>query len=198
MGPAARRGLRRILAPGGRRRRTAVEEGLLLAEYAARLEVRNRIEVATIGRDEAFDPREFRLAAAEALEALAAEQDAIARRLEAERRLVAGWRPRFGEASHVHDYRFGDRANLRLRAATARELADEIRAEAASPERLDALIERARQDAWRDVSQQLGRILETVSPPPDEEDDPGRGARLADLAAELDALAERPADPSSP
>lgn len=175
-----------------RREPPALDEGLLLAERAAVLAIRNRIEVATLGREgRDFTPESFRADAKAELESLAEEQESIARRLEEERMTVRG---RFGVANSHHDYRRGDRANLRLRARGAKLLAEMLRARAVDQEFLDHLIERARQDAWRDVAGQLKRHLDAAAAPPSRPDE-ARLDRISDLAAELAAELDARSDP---
>ena len=165
----------------------AIDEGLLLADRAARLDVRNRIEVETIGRGRDFDPEEFRGDAIAALELLAAEQETIADRLDVERRLAGS---RDGYAISEHDYQRSDRRNLKARAKVARLMALELRAFAADAERVGDLVERARQEAWRDVAGHMHRKMRIYAAPPEFDEDPGRGDRLMDLAAELAAQAD--------
>jgi hypothetical protein len=160
----------------------AIDEGLMLADRAARLGVRNRIEVETVGRGRDFDPEEFRADAIAALEQLAGEQAAIAERLEIERRLAGA---REGIAYSEHDYRRGDRRNLKVRAKVARYMAEQLLEFAADEERVADLVERARQEAWRDVAGHMQRKLRIYAAPPEFDEDPGRGDRLAGLAAEL-------------
>jgi len=180
--------LRRLL----RREPPALDEGLLLADRAAVLEIRNRIEVATLGHaDREFDPVDFRADAREALATLETEQRDVASRLDAERRSV---RARYGSANSHHDYRRADRRNLGLRARAARMLADALAARAADPEYLDRLVERARQDAWRDVAGQLKRHLDAAAAPPVRPDE-ARIERLSDLAADLIAEVDAHEDP---
>lgn len=174
-----------------RRAEHAIDEGLLLAEGAARLEVRNRIEVETIGRGRDFDPEEFRADAVAVLEQLAGEQDAVADRLDVERRLASG---RDGYAISEHDYQRSDRRNLKRRAKAARLLAGELRATAADAARVADLVERARQEAWRDVAGQMRRKMRIYAAPPEFDEDPGRRDRLSDLAAELVAAVDSIAD----
>lgn len=161
----------------------AVDEGRLLAEYAARLAVKNRIEVATIGEGAVFEAEAFAAGAAEELLRLAEEQDAIGERLEAEAEVLrAHNRPR-----HVHDYHAGDRRNLRHRARVARALAAALRARSEDPADLLELVENARADAWRDVAGMLEAIIDAGARPP-RETGPRRAARLADLADDLATL----------
>ena len=179
---------------GRRRSELAIDEGMLLAVRAASLDVRNRIEVETIGRGRDFDPEEFRGDAIGARGQLAAEQRAIADRLDLEHRLAGS---RGGVAYSEHDYRRGDRANLRVRARTARRMAAELDAFAADAERVGELVERARREAWRDVAGQVQKKLRIYAAPPEFDEDPGRRGRLSELAAELaaqvDAAAADPA-----
>lgn len=165
-----------------RRAEHAIDEGLLLAERAARLEVRNRIEVETIGRGRAFDPEEFRRDAVEVIHQLADEQDAIADRLEVERRLA---RSRDGYAYNEHDYRRADRRNLKARARAARLMATELRAFAGDPDHVADLVERAREEAWHDVAGQMQKKLRIYAAPPEFDEDPGRRHRISDLASDL-------------
>lgn len=180
--------LRRLI----RREPPALDEGLMLADRAAVLAIRNRIEVATLGRESRdFEPTSFRADAFAELKSLADEQREIARRLDEERRSVRG---RFGVAASHHDYRRGDLRNLRLRARASRMLADALHEHAADPGNLDLLIERARQEAWRDVAGHLKRHLDAAAAPPVRPDD-ARLERISDLAAELAAELDAMDDP---
>jgi len=174
-----------------RRAEQAIDEGHLLADRAARLEVRNRIEVETIGRGRDFDPEEFRGDAVAVLQQLADEQDAVAARLDVERRIASG---RDGYAVSEHDYQRSDRRNLRRRARAARLIASELRQYAADDERVADLVERARQEAWRDVAGQVQKKLRIYAAPPEFDEDPGRRDRLSDLAADLVAEIDAAAD----
>ena len=163
----------------------AIEEGRLLADYAIRLQLKNRIEVATLGDDERYSAERFAEGAAEELRHLAAEQDAVAERLEAQDTALRGrTRPR-----HVHDYHVPDRGNLRHRARVARALAEDLRRRAADGDELLALVERARQDAWRDVARVIEQLIDVERELPPDVVDAARASRLADLADELAALA---------
>ncbi len=161
----------------------------MLADRAARLDVRNRIEVETIGQGRDFVADEFRVDAIAALDLLADEQELIAERLEAERRLAGG---RDGYAYNEHDYRRADRRNLKARAKQARLMATELRAFAADPERVDDLVERARHEALRDVAGPLRTKMRIYAVPPEFDEDPYRRDRIADLAAELAAAIAPP------
>jgi len=165
----------------------AIEEGLLLADHAARLDVRNRIEVATIGRNQEYRAEAFGPDALAILETLATEQDAVADRLESEAKAV---RRRWGVALAQHDYRRGDRRNLLMRAKVARGLAEGLRRRAADDGYIADLIERARQDAWSDVAGVIRKNLDITERPP-ERPSTARTKRITDLAVELRKMAEQ-------
>lgn len=163
----------------------ALEEGRLLADYSVRLQLKNRIEVSTLGDDERFDVARFSDGAAQELRQLADEQDAVAERLETEAASLRGRsRPK-----HVHDYHVADRRNLRHRAKVARALAAELRRRADDDAERCELVERARQDAWRDVARALEAVIDVESALPPDVIDPARAVRIADLADELSGIA---------
>ncbi len=174
-------------APRLKRDVHALDEGLMLADSAARLEVRNRIQVETIGRGRDYDAAEYHRDAAAALRQLALEQDEIAERLDAERKLAVR---RDGYSTNEHDYQRADRRNLRIRAQVARAMAERLRAFADDPDRVEDLVERSRQEAWQDVADQMRRRMRLREPPPPEGIDPTRSDRIADLAAELSAASD--------
>ncbi len=172
----------------------ALDEGVLLAQHAATLQIRNRIEVATLGEGRDYAAADYEDAAREALELLAQEQEVVADRLAAERASV---RFRFGPADSQHDYRRGDRKNLRLREQAARKLAARLRERAQDPAYCEALIESARGDAWRDVAGEIRRQLRVRESPP-AVPDAAREARIADFAAALVAELAAAAPPPPP
>lgn len=162
----------------------ALEEGRLLADYAVRLQLKNRIEVATLGEDRSFEPEAFTEVAALELRHLADEQDAVAERIESEAlSLSARHRPK-----HVHDYHAGDRRNLRHRARVARALAEDLRTQADDHAALLGLVERARQDAWRDIAHAIEAVIDIGVAPP-KRPSAKRTRRIADFAEELAGLA---------
>lgn len=138
----------------------SVEEGMLLADYATRMAVKNHIVVDTIQQGNPFEPSRHTKQAAEMLEELADEQDQAAERAAEARRAVTGL---LGDAMHPHDYRDVDVANLRLREEAARALADALRARASSESELLSIVERARADAWHEVGQAIEASLDAFS-----------------------------------
>ncbi|MGN6427308.1 MAG: hypothetical protein ACTHMF_10865 [Leifsonia sp.] len=138
----------------------SLEEGMLLAEYATRMAVKNHIVVDTIQYGHDFDPARHTAEAAAMLRELASEQGEAAGRNEEELAQATGMR---GDARHPHDYRDVDVANLQLRHTVALALADALRAEAESEDELLRIVERSRQDAWDEVSRAIEAGLDAFS-----------------------------------
>jgi hypothetical protein len=138
----------------------SVDEGMLLADYATRMAVKNHIVVDTIQDGNPFDPSRHTAQAAEFLRELADEQDQAAARASGVSESVAGLG---GDAMHPHDYRDVDVANLRLREEAATTLASALRDRAATESELLAIVERARQDAWHEVGQAIEASLDAFS-----------------------------------
>lgn len=138
----------------------AVEEGMLLAEYATRMAVKNHIVVDTIQRGHAFEPSRHTADAAAMLRELASEQGEAAGRIDEELEASQGLD---GDALHPHDYRDVDAANLRLRRDAAIALASALRRQADSEDELLRLVERGRQDAWDEVGSAIEAGLDAFS-----------------------------------
>ncbi|GAB3581732.1 hypothetical protein GCM10027406_23450 [Leifsonia lichenia] len=138
----------------------SVEEGMLLADYATRMAVKNHIVVDTIQQDNPFDPARHTAQAAEMLRELADEQDQAAERAAESRLAVVGLG---GDATHPHDYRDIDTSNLALREEAAKALANGLRAKADSEQELLTIVERARQDAWDEVGRAIQAGLDAFS-----------------------------------
>ena len=138
----------------------AVDEGMLLAEYATRMAVRNHIVVNTIQEGHRFEPSRHTMQAADLLRELAAEQDAVAVRSAQSRAAVMGLG---GDAMHPHDYRDVDVANLTLREDAATALAAALRSKADSEPQLLEIVERARRDAWDEVSDAITAGLDAFA-----------------------------------
>jgi hypothetical protein len=153
----------------------SVDEGLMLADYATRMAVKNHIVVDTIQQGNAFDPIRHTGQAARMLQELADEQDEAAARVAEAREYVDG---RDGDATHPHDYRVVDAGNLRRRERAATALAAALRDRAASEPELLAIVERARVDAWDEVGQAIEASLDAFS---------GAEALKADYEAERPA-----------
>lgn len=176
----------------------AVAEGVSIAAAAARLSVRNRILVDTIAEGGQFDFETFAGITRETLLSLADEQKRAADRA---RRLRRGAWGRFSTSSGTHDYRDRDIANLRRRRKHYLGVAKELRAWAEDPERVNALLEAARDAAWGDVEANLQRRLrvEAMTPEADPEYQTMRKARMDSLRmvdlARLASQAKRKSQP---
>jgi hypothetical protein len=183
-------------ARAGRRRRVEeqereVAEGLLLAEYAVRLAVKNQILVDVLGRGEDFDPARAGEQVRAELGALGHEHAHAARRMRRDARLAA---LRLGRGRHQHDYRAVDRRNLRRRAVVAQEVAGRLRAAQADDDAVVALVDAARSAAWEDLASEvhgaLGRVEPPPPPPPDLDPEERMLRQQLVVALDLTALAE--------
>jgi hypothetical protein len=164
----------------------ATDEGLMLADYANRMTVKNRIEVAVLNGNDSYAVEHYVGEAREAIEALAQESEAAADRIAEERR----WSESLvGDAEHVHDYRSADRANLEFRLAAAVALADKLRERARDDGYVESLVERARGDAWREISAAIEGVLDRRNIPVDAQYKRERTERMRRLVTEdLEAL----------
>lgn len=156
----------------------AVAEGIMLAEYAARLRLRNAIIVGAVGDSADYDPRRYMVEARAVIASLAAESDAAADRIARE---IEEAESLAGRAGHAHDYRAGDVKNLTRREAVSRALANRLREFREDDDYMLALIERSRDEAWRDVS----RALEEALVQPEVDDDPAYEAEKEQRMREL-------------
>lgn len=163
----------------------SVSEGMMIAEYAVRLRLKNAIAVDAVVSPRAYDARTYLPQASAAFQELADQSQEASDRLTEELARTAG---RSGRAEHVHDYRRGDEANVRHRLMVATEAASALREKIGEEEYLLDLIEQARRDAWDEVSASLvdHALQYTNAPAPLDEVD--RDIELATLRAELEAL----------
>ena len=163
----------------------SVSEGMMIAEYAVRLRLKNAIAVDAVVSPRAYDARTYLAQASAAFQELADQSQEASDRLTEELARTAG---RSGRAEHVHDYRRGDEANVRHRLMVATEAASALREKIGEEDYLLDLIEQARRDAWDEVSASLvdHALQYTNAPAPLDEVD--RDIELATLRAELEAL----------
>ncbi|WP_345761166.1 hypothetical protein [Diaminobutyricibacter sp. McL0608] len=138
----------------------ALEEGLMIAEYSARMSVKNRIVVDAIRTESGFDTARYLPVAAAALRELADESDAGGARIAEERELALALD---GQGEHIHDYRAIDNVNLRRRERVAEELANALRRRADDEDALAELIETARKDAWVEIGSAIEASLDAFS-----------------------------------
>ena len=160
-------------------------EGLLVAESAARMDLKNRIIVRALRGDEPFDSARAAAEAREVLYELVRQTDEVAEWSAAEREAAA---QRDGRAANEHDYRRADARNLRLReqvnAAVAKRL-EELRGD---DEYLSRLAEGARDAAWTEVAREIDARLDREWPDieVDETYLRERGDRMRDLSRDLE------------
>ncbi|GAA4368824.1 hypothetical protein [Agromyces bauzanensis] len=124
-------------------------EGLLVAESAARMALKNRIIVMALRGDEPFDADRTAAAAREVLYELVQEMDEVAEWSAHEREEAAR---REGRARHQHDYHRTDSRNLRLRERVNEAVAARLSELRGDPAYLAGLAERAREDAWGEIA----------------------------------------------
>jgi hypothetical protein len=185
----ARAGRRRREQQGEREREVA--EGLLLAEYAVRLSVKNQILVDVLGRGTDFDRARAGEQIRAELTTLVREHERAADRMRHDARVA---RLRLGRGRHQHDYRAIDRRNLRLRAGIAEEVARRLAEAAANDDAVVALVDASRAAAWEDLAGEVhGALRRNAPPPPPPADlDPEERALRQQMVVVLDlaALAE--------
>lgn len=126
-----------------------LSEGVLVAESAGRMALKNRMIVEALRGEEPFAPERAAAAAREVLYELVQEADEVAERTAEERAAAA---KREGRSAHEHDYRRADAANLRRREQVYAAVAKELWTRRGDSEYLRAFAERAREEAWQEVS----------------------------------------------
>lgn len=169
----------------------AVEEGLLLTEYASRMAVKNGLLIRLLSGQESWDPVRGRDLARAALVALADESDTDAENLEL---LIA----RLDESSgpgEIQGYTVDDLPNMRHRRDVSREVAGRLRQQSADAAHLGELVGTARRDAWREVASNIERNLDLEHVPVDLDYLEHREDRMRRLVEEdLAALRSRVAE----
>lgn len=160
----------------------ATSEGLMLAEYASRMKVKNAIIVGVLTRRDTYEAADYVEAAMGALEHLAAEFDAAADRISRELSAIEDLR---GSARHAHDYRSSDSANLRHREESLRSLVIKLRARHDDDTYILGLVEKARQDAWADIARAMEESLDRTHFVVDETYERERARRMRQVARDL-------------
>lgn len=164
----------------------STSEGLMLAEYASRMRVKNAIIVGVLTRRESYTAEDYVDDAALSLEHLAAEFDAAQERIAGELRAIETLR---GSASHAHDYRLGDSANLNHRRAVLQALVEALRTRRDDRGHLLDLVEAARKDAWADIAREVGETLDRSNIIVDENYERDRARRMREVSRDLARLA---------
>ena len=138
---------------GPRWERRAVEdeadEGLLLAEYAVRMRLKNRIIVDTMTAAGSVDAETWADEARLMLGRLRVEAEASARRMDRERDVAELSE---GTARHQHDYRSGDTGALERRRRVYRLVARRLLGWENDTARVATLLEGARADAAEEMN----------------------------------------------
>jgi hypothetical protein len=137
------------------------EEGLLLAEYATRMRLKNRIIVDTLTASGGVDTEAWADEVRLALGRLRIEAEVSARRMgrEHEVALVSD-----GRARHQHDYRQGDAGNLERRERVYRLVARRLLSWESSDEQVFALLDAARRDAAEEMDVALAQAVHGDGP----------------------------------
>ncbi|MEJ3406132.1 hypothetical protein WDJ51_15460 [Rathayibacter sp. YIM 133350] len=138
------------------------EEGILVAEYAARMQLKNRVIVAALTSDHVFADEHFVDDATDVLTRLIDEMVDAAAQV-AQERADAAEKP--GRGVDMHDYHRADLENLHLRERTYRAVADGLRSRRDDPAQVAAFIRSAREDAWSDIAGEIGARLDLQRPP---------------------------------
>jgi hypothetical protein len=124
-------------------------DGLLVAEAAARMALKNRIILMALRGEEPFDAERAAAAAREVLHELMQETDEVAEWSAQELESASN---RVGRSAHQHDYHREDARNLRMRERVNTAVAEHLGKLRDDPEYLAELAERARQDAWTEIA----------------------------------------------
>lgn len=132
------------------------DEGMLLLEFAMRMELKNHIVVDILTSDGAVDSDAWARAAGGVIRGRRAEVEASARRVG--RAARASWFVG-GRARHQHDYRISDLVNLARRGRVYRLLARRLRAWEQDPSQRAALLDGARRDAQDEIATAIGQVV---------------------------------------
>ncbi|WP_395244816.1 asparagine synthase [Agromyces sp. MMS24-K17] len=170
-----------------------VEEGLMLAEQAGRMTLKNRFILQALRGDEPWDDDRAAAAAREVLYELVQESDETAEHSAEEREVASN---RDGRSQHQHDYHRADALNLRRREKVYAEIAKRLWMKRGDAEYLNAFATRARDAAWAEVSEVIEQRLDREWPdiPVDAEYELARDARMHELADDLALQVTRAAE----
>ncbi|GAA2031423.1 hypothetical protein GCM10009819_14160 [Agromyces tropicus] len=169
-----------------------LEEGMLMAESAGRMALKNRLIVDALRTDEPFSDERAAEQARAVLYELVQEADEAAEHV-AEEREVAGKRD--GRSQHQHDYHRSDLLNLRRREKVYASVAKELWTKRSDDAYVAEFVERSREAAWQELGTAIEHELDRRWPRYDEEPDyaGARSERMAgvgdDLQRELGRLA---------
>lgn len=134
-----------------------VSEGVMLAEFAARMALKNQIVIGALAESVTYHPDYYAEAARAVLNEVIRESEGSAQLAEQKRAVAAG---RGGVGQHQHDYRSSDTENLRRREDVNLAVADRLAALRDDDDYVARLVERARDDAWADIGQAITARLD--------------------------------------
>jgi hypothetical protein len=166
----------------------ATSDGLMLAEHAGRMTLKNIIIVGALGGSDSYDAVQYLDAAAGVLAELAEEFEQDGERVARALRSIEN---RSGSATRAHDYRTADAHNLRVRRAVLASLVEYLRDRRDDRAYLLGFIESARKDAWSDIARVLQDSLDRSRIVTDAAYERARGERMRLLADDLVRLATR-------
>lgn len=174
----------------------AVEEGLLLTEYASRMAVKNRFLIRVLAGHEPWELARGQGIARDILQSLARESDTDADNLD---RLIEKFSDNPASARDAHGYSYDDLPNMEHRRDVSREVARRLREQSADEAFLIELVGTARRDAWREVASNIEHNLDLENIPVDADYLKHREQRMRRLIAEdLAALSSRSTEELAP
>ncbi len=135
----------------------AVQEGLLLTEYASRMSIKNSFLRRVLAGQGSWDLEHGRHIARDILQALASEADTDATNLD---RLIERFRTDPRTPPDPHGYSHDDLPNMLHRRDVSRGVAARLREQSADDDYLDELTDHARRDAWREVAHNIEHNLD--------------------------------------
>ncbi len=138
-----------------------VEEGVMLAEFGARMALKNQIIIGVLTDADGFNDEHVRSLARAALYEEVQQEDESASIAEEER---DGAELRKGKAQHHHDYRVDDVANLRRREKVHAAVAEKLWRLREDTAYLDSFVARARADAWSEIAGVIENTLDRAWP----------------------------------
>lgn len=143
-------------APTRRAIEAEAGEGLLLAEYATRMRLKNRIIIDIVTAQGSIEPEAWADEARRVLGGLRIEAEVSARRMTEEEALA---RSAHGSAAHQHDYHAPDADNLDRRRRVYRLVARRLLSWENDPAQVAVLLEAARHDAQEEIDAALTRAV---------------------------------------
>lgn len=142
----------------------AVEEGLMLTEYASRMSVKNSFLIRVLSGHESWDLARGREVASGVLQLLAAESDTDADNLDL---LITKIQGAPDSAWDPQGYSSDDLPNMEHRRDVSREVARGLREQSVDEVYLTELVGSARRDAWREVASNIEHTLDLENIPVD-------------------------------